>query len=354
MLTRLYRYSRARLRNLPTEIKTLILYFMAAQDVHQFRAIRLCSKSFEKTISIHQDSIVWAALNSKKSIYRTASVLRRRRYRAASIFGLSPLQPVIPDLQHLFGMARRCDIARQLASSLASLFQTTQFSFKGTRLSEASRARFIRNLEPYALALAHFFECYRNGLAHYEPVTRQYSWSNEVQLSILSDIYKKETVFRICALYSVLTSILDNKVHHLISEPRFSARTMLDWEVKYYSGCIEIFTFGGLEAVTALLMETDKRRYLNIIEKHFARAFPFLSLTNLTVSLPASTLPTISYVSTRRVYSRLPHNKPQLPLDFDYLRTRGYPEGMCSKDQEIDRFYQHLLTYEGNAPDLLR
>lgn len=104
------------------------------------------------------------AFKSNNSLFHTANRL---------YFGL--YRPLNPSLNYLFRFARICYLAEELHVALAAQLLETDYSkssrshLPGKRLDTASYGRFIENVLPYMLALADFFECYHDELAHYAP-----------------------------------------------------------------------------------------------------------------------------------------------------------------------------------------
>lgn len=320
------------------ELKMAILCYMAVLDVGQLQAARGSCKLINRTIQIRQDEIVSSSLDRKNSLYRTAN----RLYHSLH-------QPNNPDFKYLFRIARRCDIAKQLAGALADQLLEIKSSLPEIRLDEASHDRFVRNVGPYLLALAHFFECYRDSLASYSGATNTPFLSTRVEISVLSSKYSRETVWRISALYLMLKSIIDHKVGNLYGRGlKITMSELLDVGPTNYSNRVDIFTFGGLEAVKDIMTARDSKRYHRIIVDHFARACPGIRAHDL----PASTLPHIDRAAARRICHLLP--PLSLPILDPYILWlfRFSGERRSSK-LELDRFVKHLTTYEGDEPDLV-
>ena len=314
---------------------------MAVLDVGQLQAIRGSDHFYNRTIQLRQGEIVSSALDRRNSLYRTAN----RLYH-----GLR--QPTIPGFNYLFGIARRCDIAKQLAGALVDQLLEINFSLPETRLDEASYDRFIRNVRPYLLALAHFFECYRDGLVGYTGAngTLFQPPSSRVEISVLSSKYNQETVWRISALYLMLKSILDHKVGNLYGRGlKVAMNELLDLGPTNYSDCVDIFTFGGLEAVKDIMAAPDPKQYPWIIVDHFARACPGIPRAH---ALPASTLPRIDRAAARRICHLLPPISVPI-LDPFLLSLFRFSEERRFNKLELDRFFKHLTTYEGDQPDLV-
>ena len=260
----------------------MILCFMASQDVGQLRAIRGSSRLLNATALMYQHEIVWGALNNPSSPYSTVHRLYHGLY-----------QPVNPGLQYFLGMSRRCEIAKELSIALADKVVETHPSLPGVQLKTASYGKFVRNIEPYILALADFFECYRDGLASYaNHTTSPQIPFDAVELSVLSSKYNRETVYRICSLYYMLKLILDRDLRNW--EVNGVLRKMFvyhDVNRVSYNDSVGIFTFGGIEAVKDIVAEPDRKCYPLIIYRHSARAFPYDTWVFLNHKLPPSTLP---------------------------------------------------------------
>ena len=306
-----------RLKKLPMEIKGLILENMAAQDLDQLRNVRLTNKFVNTAILSNETGIVWSAVNSKSSVYRTAHILNH-----------DVCPPINPGFEYLSSMARRCDMAKQLAILAAAEVETTGPSCGGTLLDETSRTRFIKNLGPYVLALDHFFECFHGRL-----VEKINDLPNPTGLSSVSVKYNRETVSRICALYG----ILDRAFHRKIEGPDYIASTLFEYRPPDDSDCFLAFlTFGGLAA----LRETMKGTYT------------WKTGTFMSDILHRNHGPRRS---DRRVFNQLVYGLPEHVLYCGFVvKSHGSPDQACSRKEEFERFYQYLLTHEGSAPDLLQ
>lgn len=321
----------------------MIMCFMAAQDVGQLQAIRRSNKYLNTTILKNQYDIVRYALHNKTSQYYTVS----RLYYNLCL-------PVNPGFSYLFSIARRCDIAKQLAVALATQLQKTHYSkssdsqFPGKRFDEASYVRFIRNVLPYIHALAHFFESYRNGLFNYqfEPRFARYTRlsADTVECHMLRSIYDRETVDRICTLYGELKYILYRRLggaHSMITMSRLRLiRGSDDFDF------VKLFTFGGIEAVKDTMVQPSRARRCEILKDHFARALPD-SFTRAH-TLPPSTLSKIDRTAAAKIGRLIPRR--MCILEDEWV---GYPKELRSMDKEQDRFYEHLVTYKGDDPKLI-
>ena len=123
---------------------------------------------------------------------------------------------------------------------------------------------------------------------------------------------------------------------------------LLDLSPTNYSNCVDIFTFGGLEAVKDIMKVPDSKGYHMIIVDHCARACPGIRAHGL----PASTLPRIDRAAVRSICRLLP--PLSLPILDPYLLWLfRFSEERRFRKLEVDRFYKHLTTYEGDEPDLL-
>ena len=317
----------------------MILCFMAAQDAEQLKGIRRTNSHLNRTILINQFDIVQCLFNSRKSLIGTASRLYNTLYR-----------PVNPGITYLFRIARHCDIAKQLAFVL-----TVHIQNPGGRFDELAYGRFIRNISPYLLALGHFWESYRDGLANHIPYPQNADHSRTVEDLILRSRYDRLTIRRICALHYMLTQFLNKQIGNRTHQSRTIAMPLLanvrgtnDTDSTDYT---DVFTFGGLEAVKDVMVQPTPTQRLNILEDHFARACP-ASMTH-THALPPSTLGTVGRATAERICRLLPpRNHPVLWLknhgDFAEFRySPGAYEELC-----LDHLYEYLVSYEGDEPQL--
>lgn len=316
---------------------------MAVQNMRALEFIQKSDSLRNVVLLENNNEIVQYAFNSHTSLYHTAKHLYYSLY-----------YPLNPGLDYLFRIARRCDIAKDLAVALADQLQKTHtsnssnFQLPGIRFDPASYDRFITNVQPYIIALAHFFECFRDELARYNP--SPYYLKRNVELSILTSKYNRETAHRICALYYTLKKILDQK---LDDASHTMCRIALDKPLQImgttYSDCIDVFIFGGLEAVKDIMVQPTVADGLSIAEDHFARAFPD-SITRVH-TLPPSTLPEISRAEAVRICRLLSPRRFQV-LDIGDLSGVEYRPRGHSKEQVVNSFYEYLVNYEGDVPRL--
>ena len=330
---------------------------MAAQDVGQLGAIR-CSSSFHNTTLLANQSSVVNALNSKCSLNHYAS----RIYDDSH-------QPVIPDFKSFYRIARICDIAKSLAVALAAQLEkppnlhcSPQY-LPSSPFDPASSGRFVKNVLPYMLALGHFFECYRDGLDNYVPdpgpVNPRRSPSDIVADSIICSRYNRETRYRIYALYLVLKRILDE---HLFSRTHenhlITMATLLDIRgcsytystERYEADSTDVFTFGGLDAVKDVIAQPTIELRLGVLEDHFTRACPEHIARAHT--LPPSTLSQVDRASAARICRLLPRcSVPVLDIGPRIVNVGQY---YTFEREDLESFYKHMTTYEGDEPNLFR
>ena len=327
----------------------MILYVMAVQNVENLQAVRGSDNWHNTLILEKQREFVRDAFNSY-SLYGIASRLYHTLYR-----------PVNPGLTYLYRIARRCDIAKQLAIALAAQLQKTPYSnLSGSQLpkeplDEATYGRFIKNVLPYNIALANFFERYRDGLANYAPNPSHANSirtpSVRVGIPILTRNYNRETVYRICALYDILKRIIGIKFNIWYPGVRqVYMDRLLAIDGTNYSHCTDVFTFGGLEAVKDIMVQPNLGRRLSILHDHFARVSP--DYITRAHALPASTLSKLDRATIERICRLLPSDGDRV-LDFYTLAVGGFPRERCSREEELKRFYKHLVTYEGDVPELI-
>ena len=300
---------------------------MAARSVENYQAIRGANSFYNQSLLINQCKIVQYAFNGMNPLYGTASHLYHSLYR-----------PVNPDRTYLFRIARRCDIAKQLAVALAAQLQNA-----GTRFDEVSYGKFTRNVVPYLLAHTHFFECCRDGLANYVPDPSHPNSlmkpSARVEMSILAGRYNRETVYRICALHRMLKRII--AMYYWL----------LDVRGVDFIDCTEFFTFGGLEAVKDAFLGPGLDHRVSIVDRHFVRASPN-PFARPHALLP-STFSRVDRATAAKICRLLPD--PQHPvLEVENLWLCGFPlSERCQTEREVARFHEYLVTYEGDEPELV-
>lgn len=89
---------------------------------------------------------------------------------------------------------------------------------------------------------------------------------------------------------------------------------------------------------------------LSIAEDHSYRAFP--DPVTRAHALPPSILPEIDHAAAVRICRLLPPRLFQV-LTIDGLIMGGSLPGPILREQEPDRFYEYLVTYEGDEPELV-
>lgn len=290
------------------------------------------------TVLIHQDEILPGALSNPSSLYHTAHRLHRGRS-----------QPEKMDLQYLFSIKGRCEIARGLSRALADKLMETHPALPLRRLDVALYDRVVRNIEPYILVLAHCLESYRDGLAEYvlPARVREIPWLC-VELRILRG-YNKDTCDRVCALYYMLKCILDRELQDAyVNGVRRNVFVYHYLWRHNYTDSLDIFIFGGIEAVKDIMVEPNSTRYRVIVRDHLARACPYGTWGSHARYLPRSTLRTYDPAVDAKVCRLLP-DYPHGLLSIGFRGDYGFWPLM---QWELYRFYEYLRTHEGDQPSL--
>ena len=333
LLTYLYRAFLKRFEALPAELQIMILCLVAAQGVGQLQAIGRSNETFNSTILAHQHDIVRSLLNSLP--YRTADRIYSNLNR-----------PVNPDLNYLFLVTRRCEIVKELAIVFAGKLREGQSWLSYRLRDDDSFDRFVQNVEPYLLTLGNLFECYRDALASFEPNGK--IEEREIGHSILSSRYDAKTMYRICALYYTLNDIVDVLLRWPPG-PR-SAMSMILITKLSHTDCTDILTFGGLEAVKDIIVEPGPARYHEVLCHHFARTCP--EDINRAPPLPQSTLPPIDRATADNIRGLLPTPRGRILNIYRFVDLEA-PREQYGIEEELKPFYEHMLTYEGEEPDLV-
>ena len=318
--------------------------FMAAHSLQRFQAVTCSNKFMRDAVFHNQNEIVQYAFNSINSPYRTTGQL---------YYGRS--SPENLHLGHFFRIARIHEIAIQLAIALADQHDDIA--------SRVTYEKFIENAVPYIITLGHFFECFRDGLA---------SWlrrpSANVGFSLLCRNYNDETRRRICALYQILKDVLDRQLPSLCYEGMLRNEHSFFHAVgTRYSNYFDVFTFAGLEAVKDIMLEPSAELRATIVSEHFARVSPdsFLGFhikdNHFIVAtqdfpgvhtLPPSTLPQLSSNTVLKISQLLPHLPPLSTPRGAALDFHGFPREGWDKEKELERFYNHLVNYDGDEPEV--
>lgn len=338
---------------LPVEILALILGELAAGQLTVFRC--LC-RAFHDSVTANEYAIASSIL--KTDLYRTASKLYYRH-----IYCPRP-PPNTLHLDDLYQLARRCDSARHLALLLAqnhieSLIRTAELA--GIAPDQAySVTKVAENIYPYIIGLFHFLEEYRFALATFVPdpsCTTATTPSSQISRRLLAQ-YNQETVDRLRILYGILLAITEQKV------PRIDLVTLdAPLRVPFYThisesdaSYLDIFVFGGLEAVRDIIAQTSVSAGVDYIVAHFSKATPFQLPFNYKhryhatlVPLPKPLLPELDRQTAIDIYSRLPSAHSLMLMSEPAL----WGWGMAWLNAEDKKFLGYLATHEGSEPKLL-
>ena len=337
---------------LPLEILIILLGQMAAEQLPLFRS--LC-RTFRNIVTASESAIVTAALKNDR--YRTASKLHYRH-----IYYPRP-PPNILHLADLYRVACRCDSARNLALLLAQkhiigLIRASNNT--GIAPNQAcSITRIADNVYPYIIGLFHFLENYRFALATFVPdPTYAYSYtifarrpSSQIERQLLAQ-YNKETIYRLCCLYHQLLKIVEKKVPR-VDLPTLPGQTSAPWTSNY----LEVFSFGGLQAVRDVIVKRTIKSRVKYILAHYnnttAIKLPFFHggrKHRKLVPLPKPILPGLDHQMRSNLCRRLPSATNLLELQNAGLW--GYPLE-ADKVVEEGKFLGYLATHDGAEPKLL-
>ena len=309
----------------------MILCTMTAAELINFR---LCCKEFNDTFMVNQSTIVRGIL--KNHCYHTASKLY------STIPATGPLE--FGDLKKI---ARRCDIAEMLASSIAE---------HHVGHGSATTLKMAKNIKPYLLSLGYFYEKYRRALGEYRRIHPHHKSPNLIPLEAQTlGGYNAQTEERICLTYKMLNQILDQK---------FFDRRIPIWDQpprptsRPYVVPIDMFIFGGLEMVKDITHPRSHDR-LEFIFSHFSKTtgatMPFLRGQSLEVALPSSISGNRLTVSTTvRSFDLLPLHQTFLAVrrikgEHAYFLVGATEEVTMNQD-----FLEYLKLHDGEEPRLVR
>ena len=294
--------------------------------VAQLATFRYRCPEFNAFFIAHQPAIVRGIL--KNPFYYTTWTL-------CSI--IPPTEPLA--FGNLTYVARRCDIAETLASSIAE-YHVGQ--------GPATTIRMAKNIKPYLLSLGHFFENHGQALANFsftfsDPWLRPPGIKSEIEL--LTQDYNEQTVQRICLTYKLLKQILCQK----LSDGWPSIRRFTP-----IPAAVGMLTFGGLEMIKDIVTHPRLNDRLKYVVSYFAKATsaPVLvvggqALAALPPSFlgPRLTIDKILRIGLHALYV----------LDFRLMEMCGFPR--VDRAEEVVRnqnFLEYLKSYDGEEPKLLR
>lgn len=325
-------YNRQLFTNLSVEIRMMILCTMTAAELINFRR---CCKEFNDTFMVNQSTIVRGIL--KNHCYHTASTLY------SIIPAIGPLE-----FGELKEIARRCDIAEMLASSIAE-HHVGQGS--GTTI------RMAKNIKPYLLSLGHFYEEYRRAVVEYRRLPRRLELFGRgpglgLEAVILKKNYNAQTEQRICLTYKLLNQILDQKFVDRQDSLPSNDRT------RPYPVPVDMFIFGGLELVKDITHRRSHDR-LEFIFSHFSKTtaatMPVIREQSLEVAPPSSV------VGNRLTISTTIRTWDLSPLRPTFLAVRRIKDKhafvLVDPTEEMTMtqdFLEYLKSHDGEEPKLVR
>ena len=269
-------YYRESFCDLPIEITVMILYTMTATELIDFRC---CFIAFNTIFTANEPTII-------------REILRNHFYHAAAIlYGIlsAPGKRKFKDLKQI---ARRCDIADMLATSVAERHLGQGFT---------TMTRMAKNVKPYILSMGHFFERYRLGLANYTPASHHAQSlplplpllppASRTEQGILRKHYNGHTAQRVCLTYHLLNDILVQKIYDI----RAAFRRLVSYlRLSLSEPTSNICTSCGLEMPTHILTHPRLDDRLSFIMSHYIKTTPVripAQATNIpVVALPPSVL----------------------------------------------------------------
>ena len=239
---------------------------------------------------------------------------------------------------------RRCQIAEVLAQAIAKHY---------VKRNPLVRETLTTNIKPYVLALGHFFEEYRSGLASHadSALYRGYNpkYADRLERQILQTSYNQETMQRICLTYKMINRILARRFSGG-SEVYLSQR--LESLCPIFSLPHDVYTFGGLELVTDIV--TRVRSADASVALHLSKMTTAPGKVDGVLALSQSVLgPPLSWSTTLRIHDLFPFAwaRACFPL-MD--ATFSYPPP-STRDEEIvlrRDFLNDLKSYRGKGPEL--
>ena len=254
-------------------------------------------------------------------------------------------------------MARRCDGARSLAFLVAQsqLIDSIRDSVCNSRRAvvapnqACSTTKVAENVYPYIIAMFHFFEKYRAALATSAPTSAK-------KIKELLAQYNKETAYRIRCLYHLLLEIIKQKFPplNLLRTSRLLNVPCLTDIARSDRLYLEMFVFGGLEAVTDIIAQTSLRARRDHLIAHYAATTAISALVTddskcHLIPLPKPLLPKLDYKTTTKISCRLSRLKWLFKSDASIWGESWFlGEGAAAAG-----FLEYLVTHEGAEPELM-
>ena len=272
-------------------------------------------------------------------------ILKNHFYHAAStLYGLVS-NPGLRRFEDLKQIARRCDIADMLATSVAEHY-----------VGECpTTSRMANNIKPYLLSIGHFYENYRAGLINVPPrQARDRSFSSRVEQEILNRCYNRQTAQRICLTHHLLDEMLVQKFGR---DRIFRLVPLEDFMELLWRPNIEFYLFGGLEMIKDILTHPrpcDRFNYtLSHLLKTTLEPCDFAEATTPIVNLPPSVLgPRLERAAFVQIYRLLPP-EPVLEVSTAIAMAGLHPLSVDKERAMNEEFLEYLKSYEGEEPELV-
>ena len=309
------------------ELWLLILCLLTTTDMAAFRS---CCVGFNAILAVNAPTILSRLLESA-DIETVCALYGPLRSASSPAFYVRCL--------------RRCQIAEVLAQAIGSHY---------VKKDPVVRKALTTNIKPYVLALGHFFEEYRSGLASYadSALYRGYNpkFADRLERQILRTYYNQETMQRICLTYKMINRILARRFSGS-SEVYLCQR--LESLCPVFSLPHDIYTFGGLELVTDIV--TRVRSADSSVALHLAQMTTAPGKVDGVLALSQSVLgPPLSWSTTLRIHDLFPFAwaRARFPLMDP---TFSYPPPSTRDEESVLRrdFLNGLKSSRGKGPELM-
>ena len=294
-------------------------------------AFRSCSVGFNAVLAMNASTIL-SRLLENDDVQTVCALYGPRR------FASSPAS--------LIRYLRRCQIAEALAQAIGSHYVNEDL---------VARKALAKNIKPYILAVGHFFEEYRSGLASHVNSARYRGhypeFADRLEAQILHTYYNKETIQRISLTYRMINQIL---AQSFSGSREFYLSQRSKPLFPLFERPHDLYTFGGIELVTDVL--TNPRSIDSSVASHLAKMTTAPGQVDDVVALPSSVLsPPLSWDTTLKIRDLFPlaWARTRVPLMDP---TFSYPPPSTDDEVEVlsGDFLDDLKSSSGKRRELVK
>ena len=313
---------------LPVELWLLILCLLTTTDMAAFRS---CCVEFNATLAMNTSTILVRLLENDDV------------QAVCALYG--PLGSASSPA-FLIRCLGRCQTVEALSQAIGSHF---------VKKDPVMRKAVAKNIKPYVLALGHFFEEYRSGLASHvnSDLYRGYNpeFADRLEYQILQAYFNRETMQRMRLTHNLVNRIL---IQRFFGRGGNDLWQDLDTLCPVFDIPHDIYTFGGLELVTDIV--TRVRSVDSPIATHLVKMTTAHGEVDGLMALPSSVLGLrLSWDTTLRIRDLFPFARARCFFSLKGPTSRYPPPDTHDKAEVLNRdFLDDLKSYRGTGPELMK